>query len=206
MNDLAALGAPPRASAEAAKTGADGVRAALDRGERSWRGLVLRSGDLGGLQLSASDFSQASLRRTRFDGADLSGASFVETDLRRASFVGCVLVGASFVGADLRGADLRHADLTRANLSHADLRLADVRGCCLDGATITLGCSTFHGVQLDGQALRSLFTLMLAARCEDADVSAALASLAPGLTAPMVAPAPEAEACPCGPQPGGRQP
>lgn len=63
-----------------------------------------------------SDFSHASLKRSRIHNADFSNAKLNGADLREAE-----LVNANFTGADLRGARFDQAKFTNVEWSEADL-------------------------------------------------------------------------------------
>jgi uncharacterized protein YjbI with pentapeptide repeats len=159
---------------------ADGAafRRGLARGERGWAGLTLPwNSDLRGLALGDCDLSGAILRGARLEDVALAGARLVQADLRGANLRGANLVRADLRGADLRGADLRNADLTKADLCEADLVAADLRGAVLDGMAVSFNCRAFAGVQLSGDALRQLFSLLLMTRSDDTEVTHALTAL-----------------------------
>ncbi len=73
--------------------------------------------DLSGHNLSDADFTGAHLEEANLAGARMDSANFFGADMRRAN-----LTAASLKRADLRGASLRGADLSGADLYEADMR------------------------------------------------------------------------------------
>jgi len=91
-----------------------------------------------GLKLSNFDFS----------GMDLHNADFRNASVPYANFSKCSLRFANFEGANCYGANFNEADCHRINLKDAVLSDAVMTAADLYGATITLECRSFQGLEL----------------------------------------------------------
>lgn len=89
--------------------------------------------DFSGQNLANSDFRGAHLVECIFDGADLTSAN---------------LTDANCYGATFRGTRMYRTNLTRTILANTIMEPAD-----LFGATVTLTCDTFEGMQLSDKYL-----------------------------------------------------
>jgi uncharacterized protein YjbI with pentapeptide repeats len=89
--------------------------------EADFRGAVLETLNLRGLDLSRSDFSGATLRLADLSEANLGEAKLYRLVAREGRFI---------------RTDFRDADLTSADLMGADLQKADIRGTKFTGANL----------------------------------------------------------------------
>jgi uncharacterized protein YjbI with pentapeptide repeats len=92
-----------------------------ERGDRDFRGAVLRGDTFAGYDLRGADLGEAVLGSACLDEADLRGAN---------------LTGANLNEASLRGTRLGGANLTRASLIRVILEAADLQGAVFNEASI----------------------------------------------------------------------
>jgi hypothetical protein len=88
--------------------------------------LRLDDEDFSGLNLSYTNFREASLQRADFSSCELVETDFVRSNLQGASFVGSLLYGALLDQAKLNNADLRNSTLWWITLVETDLSGADL--------------------------------------------------------------------------------
>jgi uncharacterized protein YjbI with pentapeptide repeats len=129
----------------------------------------LRKKDFSGQDLTGALFRDADLCQALFAGANLEDAFFLNCFAAESSFekANCTRLQAAesnFYRADFRGAALTEALLWRCVLAGADLRGADLRHL-----TVTLDCSSFEEVRLDGAAGSELAYLFTRARSPQRD-------------------------------------
>ena len=99
---------------------------AIRSGSRKFRGLKLPNFDFSGMDLQRADFRNCSLPYCKFRGANLKFANFES--------------------ANLYGADFEDADCHRVNFKDAILSDANLNAKDLYGATLTLECGSFKGM------------------------------------------------------------
>ena len=83
-----------------------------------------------------------------FTGADLENADFRGATLTYAKFNKCNLKYASFEAANCYGADFTDANCYRTNFKDANLAYAIMHAKDFYGATFTLECKSFEGVDI----------------------------------------------------------
>lgn len=98
----------------------------INSGSKRFRGLKLPNFDFSGMDLLRADFRNCSLPYCKFRGANLKFANFES--------------------ANLYGADFEDADCHRVNFKDAVLSDANLNAKDLFGATITLECGSFKGM------------------------------------------------------------
>lgn len=109
----------------------------------AFRAANLDQFDLSGMDLSGTDFSDASLFETKLNNANLSNVDFYNADVSNAMLIESNLEHSDLINADFSNANLTKAILTRTNLTSVDLSSANLQEALLDS------------VRLDGADLSS---------------------------------------------------
>jgi len=88
-----------------------------------------------------------------FSGLDLSTSDFRNATLIECNFTGTILKWSNFEGANCFGSDFTDADLYRVNFKEAILAKTKMfpRDCF--GMTVTLTCDTFQGMEVPDRLL-----------------------------------------------------
>lgn len=86
---------------------------------------------LTGLDLTRSNFKEASLREVDFGGLNLMRVNFKDSDLSSTVFENANLYGAILIGANLEFTNLKNCNLETATITFADIRDADLQGAKL---------------------------------------------------------------------------
>lgn len=134
----------------------------MDLSHTDFQEASLYACDLADSNLNDANFVRSDLRGARIEGADLAGADLEKADLRGGavttdgSFQRAQYVnfrGADLSGAKLSGSMATNADFSDAILTHANMEGADLRGAQMEGAD--LSGADIEGVQLSGANLKS---------------------------------------------------
>ncbi len=168
-----------------------------------WQGcnktsLVLQGSDLGGANLTETDFTYTDLRNANLAGANLEKSTLIRSSLAgakadkanfsrveayRTSFAGMSAQGSSFASAELSRVDFAGANLTGSDFQKAELSRASFGTATLTGSRFTLANlsrADLHAIKVEGPIDYTGAFLFLT-RIEGMDLSAAT-----GLTQPQV--------------------
>lgn len=118
--------------------------------------------DWSGLDHSGRNYTQQTLRCSRFVGTNFTGATMMQTDLSRidaegANFYGANLRNSNFSDANLRRATFYGADLKQASLVAADASQSNFVGSDVQNASLERGVfdsADFQGANLANANLR----------------------------------------------------
>lgn len=110
----------------------------VSEGITDFKGILISpEANMKGLNLKATDWSNAVLAQVNLEKQDLSEAKFVNTDLNKANLQEVKLLKANLSGAKLRGANLFKAVLVGAKLNGADLSETKLIGANLDNVDLS---------------------------------------------------------------------
>lgn len=104
----------------------------------------------------ADDFTKATLPNdSDFSGKDLTAFEFTQASVRRGKFVNANLTGVSLIGGDFDSADMTGANLTNTLLDTARLTHANLTNAILVGASASV--TNFDGAIIDGADFTDVF-------------------------------------------------